>query len=84
MLFTMKVEVLSMLFTLKVEVFTAGGRAMRPLRVQMRPRQRMAFTLEVFGSSGDMMALLLSSVMASMVRTEAGTETRDRNWLKEQ
>ena len=73
-----------MLFTLKVEVFTVGGRAMRPLRVQMRPRQRMAFTLEVFGSSGDMMALLLSSVMASMVRTEAGTETRDRNWLKEQ
>ena len=40
--------------------------------------------LVVLGLSGVMMALLLSTVMASMVSTDTGTVAREMNWLTEQ
>ena len=61
-----------------------GGTAILALRAQMTARIRRTISLVVRGFSGDMMALLLSSVMASIVSTEAGTEQREMNWLKVQ
>ena len=40
--------------------------------------------ISYLGWRGDMMALLLSMVMASMVNTELGTEHREMNWFREQ
>ena len=40
--------------------------------------------ISYLGWRGDMMALLLSMVMASMVKTELGTEHREMNWFREQ
>ena len=73
-----------LLLTLKVSEFMAGGTAMRALSAHMMVRIMRAISLVVLGWRGDMMALLLSSVMANMVNTEAGTEQREMNWLKEQ
>ena len=73
-----------LLLMLNVLELMAGGTARRALSIQMRDRMRRAVTLLVRGCRGDMMARLLSSVMANMVNTEAGTEQREMNWLKEQ
>ena len=48
-------------------------------RVQMMIRETTATSLLVLGAKGVMMALLLSSVMASMVNTLAGTVDREMN-----
>ena len=48
-------------------------------RVQIITRETTAISLLVLGAKGVMMALLLSSVMASMVNTLAGTVDREMN-----
>ena len=45
---------------------------------------QLAGQVSDLGCSGDMMALRLSRVMASMVNTEEGTEHREMNWFMEQ
>ena len=72
------------LFRLIVEELNDGGIAKVALRPQMAARMKRTISLLGRGCRGDMMALLLSSVIANMVRTEAGTEQRERNWLKVQ
>ena len=64
--------------------FIVAGRAMRVQRVQMVIKEMITTTLVVLGERGVMMALLLSNVMASMVKTLAGTVEREMNWLMEQ
>ena len=64
--------------------FIVAGRAMRVQRVQMVIKETITTTLVVLGERGVMMALLLSNVMASMVKTLAGTVKREMNWLMEQ
>ena len=73
-----------LLSRLIVEELKEGGTAMVALRTQMTARIKRTISFVVRGFSGDMMALLLSSVIANMVKTEAGTEQRERNWLKVQ
>ena len=71
-----------LLLRLIVEELKAGGTARVALRTQMTARIRRTISFVVRGFRGDMMALLRSSVIANMVRTEAGTEQREMNWLK--
>ena len=61
-----------------------GGRAMAVQMAQMMIKTNNTTILFVFGERGFMIALLLSSVMASMVNTLAGTVDREMNWLTEQ
>ena len=67
-----------------VEVKRVGGRAMAVQMAQMLIKTNITTVLFVFGERGFMIALLLSSVMASMVNTLAGTVDREMNWLTEQ
>ena len=67
-----------------MEELKEGGTAMVALRTQMTARIKRTISLVVRGFRGDMMALLLSSVMANIVSTEAWTEQREMNWLKVQ
>ena len=67
-----------------MEELKEGGTAMVALRTQMTARIKRTISLVVRGFRGDMMALLLSMVMASMVNTELGTEHREMNWFREQ
>ena len=62
-----------------VEEKMVGGRAMAVQRVQMRIKETITVSLLVFGAKGVMIAFLLSSVMASMVNTLAGTVERAIN-----
>ena len=67
-----------------VVVKKVGGRAMAVHMAQMLIKTNIMTVLFVFGERGFMIALLLSSVMASMVNTLAGTVDREMNWLTEQ
>ena len=67
-----------------MEELKDAGIAIVALRTQMRARIKRTISFVVRGFSGDMMALLLSNVIANIVRTEAGTEQREMNWLKVQ
>ena len=75
---------LLLLLTLIVEELKEGGIAKVALRPQMTARMKRTISFVVRGFRGDMMALLLSSVIANIVSTEAGTEQREMNWLKVQ
>ena len=64
--------------------YRVGGSAMREQRLQMTRRERMTTALVVLALRGLMTALLLSRVMASIVKTLADTVDRDMNWFKQQ
>ena len=61
-----------------------AGKAMAVQMVQMIFKTNMTASLVVLGERGFMIALLLSSVIASMVNTLVGTVEREMNWLTEQ
>ena len=56
-----------------------AGKAMAMQMVQMMIKTNMTTSLVVLGERGFMIALLLSSVMASMVNTLAGTVESEMN-----
>ena len=61
-----------------------AGKAMVMQMVQMLINTNITTSLVVLGEKGFMIALLRSSVMATMVNTLAGTVEREMNWLTEQ
>ena len=69
---------------MRVEELMVAGRAMMVQRVQMLSRDTITIFLVILGERGLMTARHLSKVMASMVKTLAGTVEREMNWLREQ
>ena len=69
---------------MRVEELMVAGRAMMVQRVQMLSRDTITIFFVILGERGLITARRLSKVMASMVKTLAGTVEREMNWLREQ